>query len=343
MTANSFVGDIVAVDFELSAEYKSDAVYFGTVQGSFSSAWSGKLHRLVTQKKELDLNGHYNRVATAPHEWSALAPTNPSILIDANQPVTAAPAIGWDGKNYWVYFGTGRFLDEREKSDTSQQSYYGIKEPLDCDRNFTWGTVEKTGTHNGIPGDQGLLRVDEIQVHQAYTGLNATLSCKGGSSCLPDNVSTFSGLINYIVGSGCAASDPTGTDGWYIQFAQARERNLGQGVLLGGLLTFTTYQPYNDACLSEGLSNLYGVYYQTGTAWYKPVFGTNGVTTGGNTVSMLPLGHGLSKQPNLHVGMKDGSTVFLQSSTGAIFEIQQPNLPLKNTKTGKASWNQSMK
>jgi type IV pilus assembly protein PilY1 len=58
---------------------------------------------------------------------------------------------------------------------------------------------------------------------------------------------------------------------------------------------------------------------------------------------MLPLGHGLSKQPNLHVGMKDGSTVFLQSSTGAIFEIQQPNLPLKNTKTGKASWNQSMK
>jgi type IV pilus assembly protein PilY1 len=342
LTANSFVGDIVAVDFDLSPEYKADAVYFGTVQGSFNSAWAGKLYRLITQKKVLDVNGHYTRVATAPHEWSALAPTNPSILIDANQPVTAAPAIGWDGKNYWVYFGTGRFLDEREKSDTSQQSYYGIKEPLDCDRNFTWGTVEKTGTHNGIPGDQGLLRVDEIQVHQAYTGLNATLSCKGGSSCLPDNVSTFSGLINYIVGSGCAASDPTGTDGWYIQFAQARERNLGQGVLLGGLLTFTTYQPYNDACLSEGLSNLYGVYYQTGTAWYKPVFGTNGVTTGGNTVSMLPLGHGLSKQPNLHVGTRDGSTVFLQSSTGAIFEIQQPNLPLKNTKTGKASWNQSM-
>lgn len=351
LTANSFVGDIVSVDFALEPEYKSDAVYFGTVQGSFSPtpAWSGKLYRLVTQKRELDLNGHYVRVATAPSAWSSLASTNPSVLIDAGQPVTAAPAIGWDGRNYWVYFGTGRFLDEREKSDSSQQSFYGIKEPLDCSRNFTWTTVEKTGTHDGTPGDQGLLRVDQIQVHQAYTAVDATLSCKNASSCLPNEeatgypVSTFKGLVDYIVGRGCAASDPTGTDGWYMQFEQPRERNLGQGTLLGGLLTFTTYQPYDDVCLSEGLSNLYGVYYQTGTGWYKPVFGTNGVMSDGTTVAMLPLGHGLSKQPNLHVGKKDGSTVFLQSSTGAILEIQQPNLPLKNTKTGKVSWNQNAK
>jgi type IV pilus assembly protein PilY1 len=350
LTANSFVGDIVSVDFALDSEYKSDAVYFGTVQGSFNSGWGGKLYRLVTQKKELDLNGHYVRVATTPHEWSALASTNPAVLIDANQPITAAAAIGIDERrNFWVYFGTGRFLDEREKSDASQQSFYGIKEPLDCDRNFTWSTVEKTGIHNGVPGDQGLLQVDQIQVHQSYTAMDASLSCKNGSSCLPNDsvtgtpVSTFRGLVNYIVGSGCSAADPTGTDGWYMQFEQPRERNLGQGVLLGGLLTFTTYQPYDDVCLSEGLSNLYGVYYQTGTGWYKPVFGTSGVTTDGNTVSMLPLGHGLSKQPNLHVGKKDGSTVFLQSSTGAILEIQQPNLPLKNTKTGKVSWNQNLK
>jgi type IV pilus assembly protein PilY1 len=354
LTANSFVGDIVSVDFALDPEYKSDAVYFGTVQGSFNPtpSWSGKLYRLVTQKKELDLNGRYVRVATEPHEWSALATTNPAVLIDANQPITAAPAIGMDERrNYWVYFGTGRFLDEREKSDASQQSFYGIKEPLDCDRNFTWATVGKTGTHNGLPGDQGLLQVDQIHVHQAYTAVDAALSCKGGGvTCLPEDpaypgyrVSNFKGLVNYIVGSGCSATDPTGTDGWYMQFAQTRERNLGQGTLLGGLLTFTTYQPYNDVCLSEGLSNLYGVYYQTGTGWYKPVFGTNGITADGNTVAMLPLGHGLSKQPNLHVGKKDGSTVFLQSSTGAILEIQQPNLPLKNTKTGKVSWNQNMK
>jgi type IV pilus assembly protein PilY1 len=53
---------------------------------------------------------------------------------------------------------------------------------------------------------------------------------------------------------------------------------------------------------------------------------------------MVPIGHGLSKQPNLHIGKKSGSTVFLQSSTGAILEIEQPNLPLKNSKAGKVSW-----
>jgi len=105
------------------------------------------------------------------------------------------------------------------------------------------------------------------------------------------------------------------------------------------LLTFTTYMPYNDVCLSEGLSNLYGVFYQTGTAWYQSVFGQNGVDAYNNTVSMLPLGHGLSKQPNLHLGKREGTTVFLQASTGAILEIQQPNLPIKNTATGKVSWN----
>lgn len=339
LTDSSFVSDIVSVDFELTPEYKTDAVYFGTVQGSFSSPWGGKLYRLVTRKKESDTDGKLVRVATEPHQWPSLATPNPAPLIDVNQPITAAPAIGYDGKNYWVYFGTGRFLDEREKSDTSQQTFYGIREPLDCDRNFTWGAVAKTGIHNGTPGNRGLLRVDQILVRQAYSGANATLSCKDGStSCLPIGVSTFNDLLHYIVGTGCASPNPTGTDGWYIQFGQSRERNLGQGVLLGGLLTFSTYQPYNDLCLSEGLSFLYGAYYQTGTAWYESVFGTNGVTTDNNIVSMVPIGHGLSKQPNLHIGKKSGSTVFLQSSTGAILEVQQPNLPLKNSKTGKVSW-----
>ena len=152
----------MSVDFELTPEFKTDAVYFGTVQGSFDSGWGGKLSRLVTRKKESGSDGKLVRVATTPHQWT-LAP-----LIDVSQPITAAPAIGYDGKNYWIYFGTGRFLDEREKSDTSQQSFYGIREPLDCDRNFTWGTVTKSGTHNGTPGSRGLLRTDQILVKQDY-------------------------------------------------------------------------------------------------------------------------------------------------------------------------------
>ncbi len=56
-----------------------------------------------------------------------------------------------------------------------------------------------------------------------------------------------------------------------------RERNLGQATLLGGLVTFTTYQPFTDVCRAEGNSYLYGVYYKTGTSWYENVFGEYGL------------------------------------------------------------------
>jgi type IV pilus assembly protein PilY1 len=338
LTSDSFVSDLVAVDFDLEADYKADAVYFGTLEGSYAAAWSGQLYRLVTQKKQPDAYGNLVQVATLPHEWQGLLTTNPVPLIDTEQPITAAPAVGWDGHNYWVYVGTGRFFDVQDKADTGQQAFYGIKEPLDCDGQFTWQTVAKTGTHNGTPGAQGLLRVDQIRVQQSSYGSNAALSCLDGStSCLP-SITYFDDLVDYIVGAGCAAGDPTGTDGWYFQFPAARERNLGQSTLLGGLLTFSTYQPFDDVCLSEGLSDVYGIFYQTGTAWHESVFGTVGVLDDGTITPMIDLGPGLTRVPNLHVGMQAGSTAFFQASTGAIIKIEHALHPIKNHKTGRVSW-----
>jgi type IV pilus assembly protein PilY1 len=113
---------------------------------------------------------------------------------------------------------------------------------------------------------------------------------------------------------------------------------LGQGALLGGLLTFTTYKPYDDVCLAEGLSYLHGVYFQTGTAWYQSIFGDNAVDGNGNVTARLDLGRGLATTPDLHVGKEEGSKAFVQTSTGTIVEIPQPNLPLKSVKTGSTSW-----
>jgi len=225
LTGASFVSDIVSVDFDLESNYKADAVYFGTVAGSYAAGWSGQLYRLVTQKKEPDGSGNLVQVATQPHEWSGLLAANPVPLIDTEQPITAAPAVGWDGRNSWVYVGTGRFLDVQDKTDASQQAFYGIKEPLDCTGEFTWETVEKTGTPDSIPGAQGLLRVDQIRVQQSISGAAAALSCLDGTTnCLP-GITNFDELVEYIVGSGCAAADPTGTDGWYLEYPADRERN----------------------------------------------------------------------------------------------------------------------
>jgi type IV pilus assembly protein PilY1 len=189
----------------------------------------------------------------------------------------------------------------------------------------------------------------------------SVVECIPASECFPINdldllsvniggskVQTFPLLRSYIAGSGCTSEDAqglsTGLDGWYREFHESRERNLGQGTLLGGLLTYSTYQPFNDKCKVEGQSYLYGVHYQTGTAWTESVFGLFTANSGANAgesfvKDRVSLGRGLATTPSLHVGTGDqAASAFIQTSTGEIVEIKQDNLPLKNAKSGRQSW-----
>ncbi|MCG6893692.1 MAG: hypothetical protein LJE65_08815, partial [Desulfobacteraceae bacterium] len=378
LDANGWVSDLITIDFDLDANYMADAVYFGTIAGDYyddvndTGGWGGAMYRLVTRKADSD----GNQIKTEPHEWADLltaqtnatgpnpkklidlgnlSTDNPGISLSIGQPISASPAAGTDGKNFWIYFGTGRFLYDDDKIDTSsnaQNSFYGIKEPMiysdasgDCVGEFTWETVEYSGTQNTTPGSQGLVRADQILVTAASTGDAATLTCEGGGAgCLPDsgNVDTFAELQDWIAGTGfgCGAGDSSGTDGWYRNFPLDRERNLGQGTLLGGLMTYTTFQPYSSVCQSEGLAYLYGVFYQTGTAYFEPVFITDtddGIDDSGNVKTTVDLGRGLASTPNLHVGKQEGAKAFVQTSTGTIVEVPQPNLPIKG-KTARHSW-----
>jgi type IV pilus assembly protein PilY1 len=334
-TANSFASDMITVDFEMKEDYRADVVYFGSVEGTFATSWGGKLYRLVTRK--LDALG--NQVTSTPDEWYI------NTLIDVGDPITAAPTVGWDGMNYWVLFGTGRFFHSMEKTDVNQQAYYGIKEPLDCSSEFTWAEVEKVGVPDSLPGAQGLLQVDKILIQPTSTSA-ADIVCKDAdAACLAlvaGGVTTFSALEEYISGSGCLAVDPTGTDGWFREFPYDKERNLGQAALLGGLVTFTTFKPFDDPCLPEGYSYLYGIYLKTGTSYYQPVFenivGTDGLDIDGTIIDIVPIGRGMSTTPNLHVGKSEGSKAFIQTSTGAIIEVPQVNLPISAVKTGRANW-----
>jgi type IV pilus assembly protein PilY1 len=51
----------------------------------------------------------------------------------------------------------------------------------------------------------------------------------------------------------------------------------------------------------------------------------------------------LALTPNLHVGKHTGSKAFAQTSTGAIVEIPQPNLPIKSAKSGLTVWDEIIK
>ncbi len=416
----SYVSDLITVDFDIEnqatgdigAMYKSDAVYFGTTDGtdfanypaphSGQTYWDGggRLFRLVT--KVLDVAGAEE--ASTPSdwaaEWSSLDNDPIRMLVDAQAPITAAPSVGFDGNNFWVYAGTGRFYDRKDKTDDgwydsgfadnddrNKISFFGIREPVDVstdcyDGILTWDTINWNIHDNdnydldldGIPGERGLMQVDNFLVAETETSkyLNASYMecancvatddpynpyCVDRTDCFPvglpvstvvsrDNdedfttVTTFDDLEDYIAGVGCASDTvSTGIDGWYRDFHQARERNLGQAALLGGLLTYTGYQPYNDVCQAEGQSFLYGVYYKTGTAWPESVFGT--FTRNGEkfVLDNLSLGRGLATTPSMHVGTGDGgATAFIQTSTGEIIEVKQENLPIDNVKSGRTSW-----
>jgi len=311
----------------------------------------------------------------------------PNVLLDLTaattradgitQPITASASVGTDGHNFWVYFGTGRFFDAKDKTDDTQHSYYGIKEPavmtvnnLIKTRMFTWDEVLFPYDDMApYPGKKGLWKVDDIQVGLSRTMATSELTCRSGFDCLPPTIAPFlSSLNNFIGGTGLDTWNLTDgtktgplqadttvappcttnncTDGWYRDFYpyENRERNVGQATLLGGLVTFTTYQPFNDMCQAEGNAYLYGLYYRTGTGWHKNIFGTRGVDANNRSVEKLDLGRGLATTPNLHVGSGDpqakGAKAFVQTSTGEIQEIEQDNLPISNYRTGRSNFRQ---
>lgn len=419
-----FVSDMITVDYDINPsyeQYKSDVIYFGTVEGNFGtypdgkSFWNGggKLYRLINKElidppaafaapgRKYSTYGRYTTEnTTKPADW-AIKPLidltySPPVVDTHNysppaststrypQPITAAPSVGTDGHNFWIYFGTGRFLDPDDKTDHQQQTYYGIKEPAIIiqdsvtgkqTRYFKWYETAINPTGSNFTGELGLTRVDDILVGESPSIKTAPLTCRstpsGDYSCLPSQIADAGhaflyNLDQYISGLGLTSGglqkrDENGTilndggvaecwkhngctDGWYKDFAppyENRERNVGQATLLGGLVTFTTYQPYSDVCKAEGEAWLYGVYYRTGTPWHKNIFGTGGVINN-QTQDKVYLGRGLAQTPNLHVGggPNGGAKAFVQTSTGEIREIEQDNLPINNYQTGRSKWRQ---
>ena len=335
LDSDAFVSDLVTADFDL--DYRADAVYFGTVAGDFASGWGGKLRRLVFADDP------------DPTSWD-----NDSVLIDLDavsndgsgsdgQPIVAAPSIAQSvnlpTNDRWIYFGTGRFFNRNDVNSLftadDEQTYYGIKEPVDSSGNYTWGSVAYSD----------LLETTGAGVYEdgfTVTGLSIDIGGAGATSDF-----NFDDLVRQMKNR-----DSTGGDvfaGWRFELTDARERNLGQGALLGDILTFSTYMPATDACEIEGSSNLYAVHYMTGTAYKTSIFGLgtdtvtedrdgdgSAETTVNEVLRKRFIGRGMTLTPNLHVGRNAGSKAFLQTSTGGIlgFEQDAPGA----TKSGTISW-----
>ncbi len=264
---------------------------------------------------------------------------NPNTTANDHQHINTAVSIAKDDEGrIWVYFGTGRFwsyLDRTAPYMTFQNSFYGIKEPIvnaaNCDPNdpddpdckMTYAMVGAKETE--------LKNVTGIQVYDEDT-------VSGGVSPVTD--ADADGDVDFHD----LEKQVRNKRGWYINFPVEGERNIGQAAVLGHLVTFATYVPNNDLCLAEGSSFLYALYYKTGTAFYEGVLLTEennwtGRDAGGRVEHSVFAGRGFTTTPNLHTGREEGSTAFVQTSTGAIIRVSELNPGM--THSEKVSWKDS--
>lgn len=307
--SNSSISDPVAVDLDIgpyasAAEFKTDVVYYGTFSGDQTHG-QGTLRRLLTSN------------SLSPTPWDGN-----STLINVGQPVTSGPSVALDDSNpqrLWVYFGSGRFFNRDDIPQAKKMTFYGVKEPIHTNGTKSWATV--TGSLFNS--------TDVVLDNSTCAGVN-NQDCvrvfKGGSLMTGANAPG-----NWQNLADAAAVAP----GWRVDFSPAYERVLGQAAVLGGAVLFTSYTPSNDVCSFEGTSKLWALYYKTGTAFYRPILGASGSTL----VTSADLGQGMALTPNLHIG-EQGSTAFIQSSTGAIETIKIENP--ESVRSGTLFWRKNV-
>ncbi|MEJ2723282.1 MAG: hypothetical protein P8175_01305, partial [Deltaproteobacteria bacterium] len=324
--SNAFLNSPVTIDVNMN--FNVDAVYFGEsyLQGG---TWKGKLYKVTIPLA--DSSGLYDDSDVANYSDNPLDGANPwlfSALFNATRPITTSVALSRDGLgNLWIYGGTGRYMSDEDKIDTDTQYLFGLKDPF----------YNKQHSPTGYYGDD--------YYHSYSSALELSMSDMLDADIY---AVTTSGDV-YDTGTGNSVGYYTDlvalartTNGWFRSLTTPKERVLQKPSILGGIVFFPSFVPNEDICSCGGESYLYGLYFETGTAWYEPVFkdGTTTMTLNGQTYTVATdsvyLGSGKASSLGIHVGLGEDATGFVQQSTGNVLdELLNPAL---NVKSGLRSW-----
>ena len=330
---NAFMNAPVSIDKDLN--FNVDAIYFGTTYATSSGAWRGKLYKVAVPW--VDSYGDYDGTVLANYSDDP-ADTNPDKawklypLFDAERPITSSVALSIDRfDNVWAYVGSGRYFNSDDKSNTDQQFMFGIKDPF----------FNKDHTPGGLYNDDYYLNYGTSKMLH-YSDLleaNPFIIIEGGT-VLEDT--DADGDPEITLGSwNDLLSLARAEEGWYRSLDISGERILTKFAILGGIVFTPSFVPNDDICGFGGESYLYGQYFETGTAYYRPVF-TNGIDTvsfeGQQLTTVLDktsIGSGKASSIGVHVG-KEGAKGFIQTSTGTV--IDKALDPAFNVKSGLTSW-----
>ena len=264
---DSFVGSVSTVDWNY--DQAIDAAYFG-IAGGTNSDPNGRLMRFR------------DGVVTT--------------LIDPEQPFISEPLLikGQDD-DHWVYSGSGRLFTDLDKTNSDQQSFYGIRESLSEDD----GTIDYTNTFETTD----LMDVTDIIVYDDNSTNNLTY--------------TTWDTLNYFI--------QTSMSGWYFDFnnplSDPSTRNVTKATQARDYVIFSDFTPDLDLCEAAGSSNLFAVNFLTGTAG-KIRFLDDGIESDPDNVTeiakFISLGAGQASNPVIHEGKNGRITIITVGSLGTI-------------------------
>ena len=298
------------ISLDKNLNYNVDAIYFGEAYFA-SNKWQGKLYRVLVPWDWSDTSTYLD----TPSSWTL------STLFDATTPITAPVTLSIDDSdNVWVYGGSGRYLSTEDKSNSDTQYMFGIKDPF-------FNSNQATYYHNYSASLE--LEISDLFDADPYT--------------VTDDGEVFNGTtsIGYWEDLLALARQE---DGWIRTLTTSKERVLVKPTVLGGIVLTPSFVPNDDICGFGGDSYLYGLYYETGTAYYDPVFapGTTTIVIQGQqhqkVLDKIDLGYGKASSVGVQIGMEEGAKSFVQQSTGSI--VGENVTPAFDVKSALRSWQQ---
>jgi type IV pilus assembly protein PilY1 len=319
LPAKGLMGSPVTVD--LSVDYSVNVAYIGESHQDNNGDFFGGLYRLQVPAT-LDYVNSVDPVliyTVDPATWVL------SQMFQADHAITAAPsaAVGTvdSAHSLWLYFGTGRYLSNGDKTDLSQQYLIGLKDPY---YNGLLSDAERTEILAAEP-----LAIDSVDASNDDLFFNTT-----GVKIYTDGSTSIAGTTfgNLKIEQ---SYDERYACGWYKEL-ESGERIINKPSLLGGILLAPSFVPNQDICAFGGSSYLHALYFETGTAFSKSVVGVEDDGGKDKVLDRIDLGLGISSSLGIHVGREGGARGFIQQSTGTIAQIDLK--PAFSIKSGFVNW-----
>lgn len=292
---------------DLEGDYTTDRIYAGDLYGN--------MYRLD------NIGKHMTPVVTTLFTYDNASPNVNPIRAKADYAYTDTPG------EIWVYFGSGMFETQTDKTDYNQQYFFGLKD----------GNTPAATYHLNDP----VLLQAKFDT-ETIDGVEQTFRYVDGSN--PYNESWKMQLFAGQTGWGWNEAAPSGS-----------ERVITQPLAVAGIVLFTTFIPDEDVCAGSGDTWVFAVDYRSGLNDVEPIFDINGdekfddndkVSVNGNLVIPIGIkvGRGKGSHPVLHKDVLfvtvtgDGNDGGGSGSDDEDFFAKKINLP--NKKVRVRSWMQ---